>query len=83
MSRKDKLLDRLFSLPKDFTWEELTAVMNHCGYTLCSGGGSRRKFHHAQNGWLVILHEPHPGRILKAYQLREVAGHLKQNGFKP
>ncbi|MGA2185676.1 MAG: hypothetical protein ABSH47_21875 [Bryobacteraceae bacterium] len=28
----------------------------------------------------INLHRPHPGSILKAYQLREVLTHLKQEG---
>jgi hypothetical protein len=32
MSKSEKLLARLLSNPKDFTWDELGAVLAHLGY---------------------------------------------------
>ncbi|MFD1258069.1 hypothetical protein ACFQ3S_14775 [Mucilaginibacter terrae] len=47
MSRKEKLISRLLSVPKDFTWEELAKVLTNFGYEEFTGGktgGLRRKF---------------------------------------
>lgn len=78
MSKQEKLLARLKSKPKDFTWDELVAVMTACGYELKTTGGSRRKFIHYETGATAFLHEPHPAKVLKAYQIRDILCHLEQ-----
>jgi hypothetical protein len=42
-------------------------------------GGSRRKFADAGNH-IINLHKPHPGNILKHYQLKEAVTSLKEKG---
>ena len=72
MSKKDKLIAKLCSYPTDFTWDELVSVMNGLGYHEHTGGktgGSRRRFIDGA-GHIVNLHKPHPGNILKRYQLK-------------
>ncbi len=80
MGKADKLLARLLSLPRDFTWDELLAVMIKHGFELHKGSGSRRKFVHEESGLTVALHEPHPGKILKRYQLQDVIDGLRETG---
>lgn len=80
MSKADKLLARLLSLPRDFTWDELLTVMTRHGFALYQGSGSRRKFVLEESGMTVALHEPHPGKILKRYQLQDVIDGLRQTG---
>ena len=44
MAKREKLIERLLSKPKDFTWDELTKVLNGLGYKQISAGktgGSR------------------------------------------
>jgi HicA toxin of bacterial toxin-antitoxin, len=79
MSQHEKPLERFRGRPSDFTWDELTRLLAGFGYKEPSGAGSRRRFARA-NGVTINLHRPHPGSILKAYQLREVLTHLKQEG---
>lgn len=82
MAKIEKLIERLLSLPKDFTWEELIKVLIHFGYKeLHTGktGGSRRKFANADKH-IISLHKPHPGNILKHYQIKEVMASLKERG---
>ncbi|HEY1018004.1 MAG TPA: type II toxin-antitoxin system HicA family toxin [Sediminibacterium sp.] len=82
MSQNQKLIDRLLSGPKDFTWDELIKVLAHFGYTeLKKGktGGSRRKFANEQKH-IITLHKPHPAQIMKRYQLEQVVGALKEKG---
>lgn len=74
MSRNEKLLQRLLAQPKDFTWDELVTVLSFLGYSESKTGktgGSRRKFADAENR-IISLHKPHPGNILKAYQLKQI-----------
>ncbi|OGT43653.1 MAG: hexulose-6-phosphate synthase [Gammaproteobacteria bacterium RIFCSPHIGHO2_12_FULL_40_19] len=80
MTKREKILDRLLSKPTDFTWVELTKVLNGFGYSQISAGktgGSRVRFVHA-NYPPIILHKPHPKPILKRYQLEGIIDLLKQ-----
>ncbi len=43
-------------------------------------GGSRRKFADDKNN-IIILHKPHPGNIIKAYALKQVAQQLTEKGY--
>lgn len=82
MSQIQKLVEKLLSFPKDFTWEELTKILNHFGYKeLKKGktGGSRRKFADAEKH-IIDLHKPHPQKIMKRYQLEDVVASLKERG---
>jgi HicA toxin of bacterial toxin-antitoxin, len=82
MSKNEKLVQRLLSIPKDFTWEELVKLLALFGYAeLKKGktGGSRRKFADEKKN-LITLHKPHPGNILKGYALKQVIEHLKEKG---
>jgi predicted RNA binding protein YcfA (HicA-like mRNA interferase family) len=78
VSKQEKALARLKSKPKDFTWDELVAVMIACGYEVKTTCGSGRKFIHHDTGATAFLHAPHPGNILKAYQIRDILRHLEQ-----
>lgn len=72
MSRRDKLTERLCKRPKDFTWEELDKLLAAYGFTLLKTGktgGSWRKFYNETSQEVLDLHKPHPGNILKPYQL--------------
>ncbi|KEO52472.1 MULTISPECIES: type II toxin-antitoxin system HicA family toxin [Thalassospira] len=74
MGRKDKLIERLKSRPKDFSWDELVRLLTALGYTENNSGktgGSRRKFTHA-TAPTISLHKPHPGNIVKLYVINEV-----------
>lgn len=74
MTKREKLLERFLSKPKDFTWAELVNVLRAFGYRQFNcgkTGGSRMRFIH----WKyppVILHRPHPKPILKRYQVEQV-----------
>lgn len=83
MTRKEKLIKRLLSKPKDFTWEELTTLLS--GFDFEEGktgktGGSRRNFVNF-SGVVISIHKPHPHNILKRYQIEQVIEILKQEGL--
>lgn len=80
MTRREKLLDKLLSKPRDFTWEELAKVLNGFGYQQISvgkTGGSRARFI-SPDYPPIILHKPHPKPILKRYQIEEIIKLLSQ-----
>jgi predicted RNA binding protein YcfA (HicA-like mRNA interferase family) len=80
MTKRQKLIDRLQSRPNDFEWSELKPLMESFGYKLKTTGGSGRKFVHLQTQAILFMHEPHPAKILKAYQVRDIIRFLKQEG---
>jgi hypothetical protein len=83
MSKIDKLIKRLESEPKDFTYNELKKLLNNLGFVEDNKGktsGSRIKFY--KNGIAEIeLHRPHPSNILKPYQVKDVIEKLKKGGL--
>jgi hypothetical protein len=83
MTRRDKLIQRFLSFPRDFDWQELVTMLNGLGYEQVGGGksaGSRVKFLHPTLP-PISLHKPHPTSILKRYQLEQVAEILKEEGL--
>jgi len=81
MSKHQKLLQRLASSPKDFTWSELVNLMSSFGIELLTSSGSARKFRSPTTGEQLNMHQPHPSNLLKRYQVREAIDFLKQEGF--
>ncbi len=82
MAKRDKLFERLISVPNDLTWEELVKILSLCGYTeITKGktGGSRRKFSDANKN-IISLHKPHPKNTVKVYAIRHVIEFLKEKG---
>jgi hypothetical protein len=78
MSKLEKLVEKLKSKPKDFSWDEMVKVLKHYGYEQTpqgKTGGSRRKFIN-ENKQIISLHEPHPQKVLKGYQLDLIIEHL-------
>ncbi|MGB8260331.1 MAG: type II toxin-antitoxin system HicA family toxin [Terracidiphilus sp.] len=78
MSKLQKAIHRLAGRPTDYTWEELVSLMAALGFELRTAGGSGRKFFDPASGALLLLHEPHPAEVLKAYQIRAVLQFLRQ-----
>ena len=80
MTKREKLLDRFLTKPKDFTWDELIKVLYGFGYKQISAGktgGSRVRFVSLDYP-PIILHKPHPRPVLKRYQLEDIVNLLKQ-----
>ncbi|BAU63259.1 hypothetical protein STA3757_06190 [Stanieria sp. NIES-3757] len=74
MTRKEKLIQRLKSKPKDFTWSELTSLLTRLGFMEVKTGktgGSRARFINSNNV-VITLHKPHPSDILKRYQIEQI-----------
>ena len=79
MSKAEKLLVRLLSLPKDFTYSELKTILISFGYEEMQGAGSRVCFKSKTHK--IKLHKPHPGNILKHYQVILIIEEMKKEGF--
>ena len=78
MSKKEKLILRLLTFPKDFTYDEMRTLLNSLGFEERSKGktsGSRVEF--AKGNDTILLHKPHPSNQLKPYQVKQVVETLK------
>ncbi len=78
MGTKEKLVDRLKSQPKDFTFEEAELMLTLFGYTKSNKGktsGSRVMFIDEQKR-KILLHKP----LLKTYALKDIIEKLIRNG---
>ena len=85
MSRKEKLLQRFLSMPKDFRYDEIVKLLNGFGFHEAPTGktsGSRVRFEHEKLiGLPILLHKPHPKNILKSYQLKSILNDLINYGL--
>jgi predicted RNA binding protein YcfA (HicA-like mRNA interferase family) len=79
MSKIEKLLARLLSRPKDFTYDELKSLLRSFGYIEVQGAGSRVCF--AKDDHKIKLHKPHPGNLLKTYQVDLIIEELNAKGL--
>ncbi|KLU67377.1 hypothetical protein DEAC_c05890 [Desulfosporosinus acididurans] len=83
MSKRDKLIERLFNRPIDFEYDEARSLLAKFGYKEDNRGctsGSRVAFVHWETGHIIRLHRPHPGNILKKYQIEQLIEELKSQG---
>lgn len=74
MSKKEKLITRFLILPSDFHYDEMVTLLAYFGFIEVKKGktsGSRVKFEN-EEGVPIILHKPHPGGIMKKYQMKQV-----------
>lgn len=82
MGKKEKLIERLKSIPKDFTFNELQALLAALEFEQCDKGktsGSRVKF--VKGEVFIIMHKPHPRKELLEYQVKQVVDTLKKEGL--
>lgn len=83
MSKHEKNLRRLCAKPKpaDIKWTELVGILEHLGYTMLPGSGSRRKFYHEEKDALIICHQPHPSPDVDKGCIADVVEHLRTYKF--
>ncbi len=82
MSKLEKMIERLKSNPKDFTFEEMQTLLLALGFELSNKGktsGSRVKFF--KDGVFIILHKPHPRKELLSYQVKQIIETLSEEGL--
>ncbi|AAP95795.1 hexulose-6-phosphate synthase [[Haemophilus] ducreyi] len=84
MTKTDKLLEKLKKEPppRDFTWNELKALLSGLGFNEKQGNGSRVKFIHPNLRYPISLHKPHPGNELKLYIIEQVKDALDELNIK-
>jgi hypothetical protein len=83
VSRREKALARLLSVPSDLTWDELKCALGAFGYEEQTKGktaGSRRVFR-ADGLPEIRLHAPHNPPIVRRYAIEDVIATLKAEGL--
>lgn len=83
MSKKDKLIQKLKSNPRDFTFDELSVLLSFFDYSQDNVGktsGSAVRFINAKTKHIIRIHKPHPSPVLKAYVIRLIIDELKKVG---
>ncbi len=84
MGKKDKLIAKLKSNPKDFTFDEAENLLNYLSYYRDNKGktsGSRVMFVSDMYNSKIILHKPHPRKELLSYQVKQLIEVLEQEGL--
>lgn len=82
MGKLEKMIERLKSNPKDFTFEEMQTLLLALGFELSNKGktsGSRVKFF--KDDVFIILHKPHPRKKLLSYQIKQIIKTLSEEGL--
>ena len=85
MGQKEKLIERLKALPKDFTFAEGVVLLESLGFVESNKGktsGSRTMFiNKAKPSLKITLHKPHPQKELKLYAVKQLKEVLEQEGL--
>ena len=81
MGSFEKLQTRFLSNPKDFSYNELKRLLSGFGYKEQQRSGSRVVFKNERLHHSIKLHKPHPGNILKIYQVNIILKELKIKGL--
>ena len=82
MGKKQKLIDRLKTKPKDFTFEEMESLLLSLGFVIHHKGktsGSRVMF--KLGDFSIDLHKPHPQKELPKYQISKILKALEEEGL--
>ena len=83
MGQKEKLIRKLKSMPKDFTFDDAARLLGCLSYSMSHKGktsGSRVIFTSEQYP-PILLHKPHPRKELLEYQIRQLIETLEQEGL--
>ena len=84
MGQKDKLIKKLLSNPKTFTFEEAETLLGYFTYQRSNKrktSGSRIMFTSKEHNTKILLHKPHPRKELLEYQVKQLIEQLKQEGL--
>ena len=83
MGQKEKLIKKLKSRPKDFTFDEAETLLGYFTYCRSNKGrtsGSRVMFV-SDEYTPILLHKPHPRKELLDYQVKQLIEVLEQEGL--
>ena len=82
MTKKDKLIERFLTLPKNFSYDEFVQLFKMFGFYEHKKGktsGSRVSFVNDEKGLSYNAHKPHPSNVIKGYVMKQVLDFLLSN----
>lgn len=82
MGKKEKLIERLKRLPKDFTYSEAVSLLSILGFVEDNKGGtsgSRVQFRKDGIEQTLMMHKPHPQKELKPYVVKQILDYLRNH----
>lgn len=82
MTKYEKLKDKLLTVPRNFTYDEMATFLKSLGYSEEERGrssGSAVMFYNKGLNDKIMFHRPHPGKELKKYILKMIIKKLKNN----
>ena len=85
MGQKEKLIAKLKSNPKGFTFNDAESLLEYLTYHRNNKGktsGSRVLFISDEHKTKIMLHKPHPRKELLTYQVKQLKEQLEQEGKK-
>lgn len=83
MGQKEKLIEKLKSKPRNFTFDDTVRLLGFLTYTISTKGktsGSRVMFVSDQYP-PILMHKPHPRKELLEYQVKQLIEILEQEGL--
>ena len=83
MTKFEKALERLKTIPKDFTYDEMKSLLEHLGFEEINKGKtscSAVSFVRTKDKRVFMFHKPHPGNIVKPYYIKELIKLLDEIG---
>ena len=84
MGQKERLIAKLQSNPRDFTFGDAETLLGFMTYRRSNKGktsGSRVIFTSDVYKTKILLHKPHPRKELLEYQVKQLIEVLKQEGL--
>ena len=84
MGQKDKLIAKLKSNPKTFTFDDAETLLGYFTYSRSNKGktsGSRVMFISDVYKTKILIHKPHPRKELLDYQIKQLIEQLEQEGL--
>ncbi len=84
MGQKEKLITKLKSNPKTFTFADAESLLGYLSFYRSNKGrtsGSRIMFSSEKYHTKILLHKPHPRKELLEYQVKLLIEQLKQEGL--
>ena len=81
LGQKEKLIEKLKSRPKTFTFEDAESLLGYFNYHRSNKGktsGSRVMFSSADHTAKILLHKPHPRKELLEYQIKQLIKLLEE-----
>ena len=77
MGKKEKLIARLKTKPKDFLFSEAKTLMGLCGYKISNAGKTSGSLvYFTRNNKTFYMHKPHPQKELHTYQVNAIITEL-------